>query len=189
MDLIQEFENVLDKATCTGLIAAFEAASERQQPGHTVQGYDPAHKLDTEIRVDSALFALPEWAPLLTSVLAGLKTSIETYKSQSLGLELIAPWMLLSAFNFQRYLPGEGYPTLHCEVGGMDSTENRVLTWILYLNDVTDCGETYFPNQQRRLSARQGKLVVAPAYWTHCHKGIISPTQTKYILTGWYGFC
>ena len=25
-----------------------------------------------------------------------------------------------------------------------------------------------------------------PAYWTHPHKGIPAPKETKYIVTGWF---
>ena len=36
--------------------------------------------------------------------------------------------------------------------------------------------------------AKEGRLVIWPAYWTHFHKSQVSKTTTKYILTGWYRF-
>ena len=33
-----------------------------------------------------------------------------------------------------------------------------------------------------------GKLVMWPCDWTHLHRGITSPTETKYIITGWFSW-
>ena len=63
---------------------------------------------------------------------------------------------------------------------------DRVLVWMIYLNDVTDRGETEFYFQHHFERPEEGKLVIWPADWTYTHRGIASPTQTKYILTGWF---
>ena len=63
---------------------------------------------------------------------------------------------------------------------------DRLLVWMVYLNDVNDKGETEFFYQHHFEEPKQGKLVIWPSDWTHLHRGIISPTETKYILTGWY---
>jgi hypothetical protein len=39
--------------------------------------------------------------------------------------------------------------------------------------------------QERTVKAEQGKLLFFPADWTYTHKGEVSNTTTKYILTGW----
>ena len=36
--------------------------------------------------------------------------------------------------------------------------------------------------------AEEGKILIWPSEWMHLHRGIPSPTQTKYILTGWFSF-
>jgi hypothetical protein len=59
---------------------------------------------------------------------------------------------------------------------------------MIYLNDVTDGGETEFPTQNIKFQPRAGDILIWPAYFTHPHHGITSRTQTKYILTGWYIF-
>ena len=38
------------------------------------------------------------------------------------------------------------------------------------------------------INAVKGKTVIWPSDWPWTHKGIISPTQEKYIVTGWYNF-
>jgi len=96
----------------------------------------------------------------------------------------IHDWSFTSAYNLQKYNPGQGYHAKHCENCDL-STSNRVLAWMFYLNTVTDDGGTYFDNYDLIVNAKEGRLVIWPAYWTHLHKGIMSKTQTKYIATGW----
>jgi hypothetical protein len=57
---------------------------------------------------------------------------------------------------------------------------------MIYLNDVTEGGETEFYYQQHFETPEQGKLIIWPSDWTYLHRGIPSPTQVKYILTGWF---
>jgi len=86
--------------------------------------------------------------------------------------------------HIQYYKPGGGYPVLHYERTIM--SPKRILAYMLYLNTVTDKGGTEFPFQNVTLSATKGDLVLWPAEFTHPHKGVISPTQEKYIATGWF---
>ena len=55
-----------------------------------------------------------------------------------------------------------------------------------YLNTVKDGGGTEFPFQNKIFSANKGDLIVWPAGFTHPHKGIVSLTEEKYIVTGWF---
>ena len=64
----------------------------------------------------------------------------------------------------------------------------RHLVFQTYLNTVEDGGETEFIYQQYKCKAVKGKTLIWPADWTHSHRGIISPTEDKYIITGWYTF-
>ena len=57
-----------------------------------------------------------------------------------------------------------------------------------YLNTVTDEGGTHFVHQNRTINAVKGKTVIWPSDWPWTHKGLISQTQEKYIITGWYNF-
>ena len=59
---------------------------------------------------------------------------------------------------------------------------------MIYLNDVHDRGWTEFHYQQHYEMPKVGKIVCWPCDWTHTHRGIISATETKYIMTGWFSF-
>ena len=84
----------------------------------------------------------------------------------------------------QWYKPGEGYHKWHIDGAQMTSCD-RAMVYMTYLNDVTEGGGTMFYHQNVTTKAVKGKTLIFPAAYTHLHKGEISETQHKYILTGW----
>jgi|TARA_Y100000004_G_scaffold197091_1_gene269688 hypothetical protein len=83
----------------------------------------------------------------------------------------------------QYYQPGDGFYTWHVDGSGKDGCD-RAFVYITYLNDVPD-GGTEFYYQDYTVKAEKGKTVIFPAALTHKHRGQISETQEKYIMTGW----
>ena len=63
----------------------------------------------------------------------------------------------------------------------------RVLTYIFYLNDVKNGGETQFIDGTS-IRPQTGKLILFPAAWPFSHRARKVKNRNKYILTGWlYG--
>lgn len=79
---------------------------------------------------------------------------------------------------------GEGYHIWHSEDTAWKNRD-RILTWIVYLNDVDHGGETEFLYLSKRVEAKAGRLVLFPAGYTHTHRGNPPLSGTKYIATGW----
>ena len=50
----------------------------------------------------------------------------------------------------------------------------------------TPNGGTEFLYQNIKTECVKGITLLWPAYWTHTHRGIISKTHGKEILTGWF---
>lgn len=96
------------------------------------------------------------------------------------------------AINLQRYSAGRGgYPYWHCELYPRDQraeTLHRHLLWTIYLNDGFDEGETEFLYQRRRIVPRTGTLLLAPAAFTHTHRGNRPLGGDKVIATSWVLF-
>lgn len=90
-------------------------------------------------------------------------------------------------FKLQKIKPGEGYHIWHYENSGVEYSP-RLLTFILYLNDINDAGETEFLYYPKRISPKTGKLILWPSGFTHAHRGNPPLSETKYILTGWLDF-
>ena len=99
-----------------------------------------------------------------------------------------AAWKIIERVNIQRYLPTQGYHVFHFERGDGLSTSARHLTFMTYLNTINDGGETEFYHQKFKAKPKKGLTLIWPADWTCTHKGIPSPTETKYIITGWYSY-
>jgi len=91
------------------------------------------------------------------------------------------------AFKIQKTKIGGGYHVWHYESGSREMC-HRLLTWILYLNDVHEGGETEFLYQHMRVKPEQGTLVIWPAAFTHTHRGNPPLSNEKYIVTGWTEF-
>jgi hypothetical protein len=80
-----------------------------------------------------------------------------------------------------------GYSTWHSEQGP-NSSAIRAASWLVYLNDVEDGGETEFLHQGHKQKAVKGTLVMFPASYTHTHRGNPPYSNAKYIITGWANF-
>jgi len=115
---------------------------------------------------------------------------IESMDDQALA-GLIQTVYRLGSINIQKYNKGEGgyfywhsehYP--HPNDPHNDSL-HRTLLWMFYLNDVAEGGETEFYFQQASCRPERGALVIAPAGFTHTHRGQMPQSNDKYIFTSW----
>jgi|TARA_B100000902_G_scaffold399734_1_gene472169 hypothetical protein len=94
--------------------------------------------------------------------------------------------MFSSDIKMQRTPPGGGYHSWHYENGTVECAA-RELTWMIYLNDIEEGGETEFMYQKRRVKPTVGTVVIFPAGLTHVHRGgFLLGDKDKYIVTGWY---
>ena len=86
----------------------------------------------------------------------------------------------------QRYIKGHGEYIYHDD-SSIEPNENRfrLLTYIWYLNDIQEGGETEFFGGQIKIKPEKGKLLLFPASWTFPHKGCVPISDNKYIITGW----
>lgn len=105
---------------------------------------------------------------------------------------LIAGSYRLGEMNVQKYAMNQGgYHHWHSEICA-DSTDceklHRALFFILYLNDVDEGGETAFFYQKKKVSPKRGRIIVAPAGFTHTHKGHVPVSNDKLIATSWILF-
>jgi hypothetical protein len=172
--------------TCDGLIDYFEK-SPNQVKG-IVGGplrYDPERKDSIDVYVSPR-----DPDPAIQQYLIELKqvcnNYIDRYPWSSQGH---AKWGINRDFNIQRYLPGQGFKSWHCERTGPNPIPAlRHLVFMTYLNDVSDGGGTEWYHQQVIIQPKKGLTVIWPVDWTHIHRGIVSLSETKYITTGWYSY-
>ena len=191
-NFIYRRENALSPSLCRSFIETFETDTENQKKGSVnVRGEvidDYAGKQSTDISFDPRDLNRPRWKFLLSELINVLELGKRDYIQHFYrGMEVIDPFEINHTFNIQRYLPGEGYSQYHCERAGL-TTGERMGVWMIYLNDIYDRGWTEFYYQQHFEKAEAGKLVIWPTDFTHLHRGIISHTETKYVITGWFSW-
>ncbi len=116
-----------------------------------------------------------------------LKRCLDLYTERHPLLKSIGKYAVTESPAIQHYRPGGGFKLEHFERSGL-STTTRMLTWMTFLNDVTDGGGTHFTYQRHTFEARRGRTLIWPSDFTHTHAGVVSPTQHKYIITGWLNF-
>jgi len=180
--------NALSANVCLNLIKAFEE-SDLKQPGvlYGPEGISSdSDKKSTDITFDPSFMNKEPWSLLLEDVIVSVKTGVLDYLNRhSTAMSKMDPIDLYTYFNMQKYEPNEGFFGWHCERAGIKHSD-RLLVWMVYLNTLTDRGETEFFYQQHFERPERGKLVIWPSDWSHLHRGVPSPTENKYILTGWF---
>jgi len=167
-----------DVSICDELIDYFKSNGEYKSKGNTTLNTNTISKVSTDLTVHQY-----SNSPLIKKYLSYLfslaQIYIKKYSTGFFGLDM------LEGFNIQHYAPNEGYFEWHNERSISKSPE-RVLVWMTYLNDVDDGGETEFKYQNLKIKSQKGKTLIWPTDFTHTHRGITSPTQHKYIITGWF---
>ena len=176
-DFIERYPKLISSSDCERIINKFEGCPNK------APYFDREKKDCSQIGLNFDKFDI-----VSNLIQEPLRRSIFKYYEKYNSYDVITANKITSDYNIQKYDPGQAYHRTHCENGGLEISKNRILAWMIYLNDVTDGGQTYFPQQRRKIKPKVGDLYVWPAYFTHPHRGLISKTQTKYIATGWCHF-
>ena len=129
-------------------------------------------------------------SPIIDSYLVELQKCTKLYKdTYPWSYIKNDEWGVMSPFNIQKYPKGKSYSTEHIEEHG--PTKDRMLrhlTFLTYLNDIKEGGETEFILHNLLVKPKKGLTVIFPAGWTHPHRGHPAPKEEKYITTGWYSY-
>lgn len=175
---------------CDDLIKFFNENPLRQAKGVSADPVTGKAKVITEVKDSTDIWFYPDQdEPIWKSYQAELIKCVNQYVMTFPNVERTANWGLYEYTNLQYYPPGGGYKSWHAErVCAADPYGSRNLVFMTYLNDVTDSGETEFDHQKIKVKPEKGLTLIWPADWTHFHRGIVSPTQEKYIMTGWLNY-
>lgn len=185
-----ETEFLQDDTICDKLISYFTYNSNKHTAMQLVNGEsvaaDPKYKSSTDITVTHNTTLE---CPALADYLDELDVILSKYVKKWPSCDWYSPWSINTPFTIQHYKPGQGFYSWHTErCGASDIAASRHLVFMTYLNTVTDNGGTEFLNQNLMINAEKGKTVIWPADWTHTHRGVVSNTQDKYVITGWFNY-
>jgi hypothetical protein len=178
-----------DTSICDDLIACFHANPQHHAPGKVISVggthvLDPSRKDSVDIR-----FTPGSTEPVFVRYTRALQECVQQYIADYKFCDHYSPWTILEGTVLQYYPPGGGFKVWHTERDGAPGvTASRHLVFMTYLNTVNDAGETRFYYQGLRVKPEKGLTLIWPADWTHTHAGVPSPTEEKYIITGWFNY-
>lgn len=176
----------IDENICKNLIEYFEKHPE-QHPGKMYTAdtltVNENIKKSTDVYVTSSDCN----NIAVNNYLIELQNSLNKYLEKFPTLRKHKQFVVGEGFNIQRYYPNEGYFQWHCERNSLQSSP-RLLVFTTYLNTVSDGGETEFMYQNLKIKPETGLTVIFPADWMYVHRGVTSPTETKWITTGWFSY-
>ena len=190
-------ENYASKEWCKILIDAFEMYSKQKLSKNILDDHfhiDAIGDGKTQFaqgqlgRKDEQLYLEVADTTLATHTNAIIGSAFEIYAREYQGITNSADPVSSWTCKIQKTKSGGGYHIWHCEDGAF-LYRDRVLTWMIYLNDipVENGGATDFLHQNCSFQPTTGTMVMWPATYTHMHRGaFLTGDIPKYIATGWF---
>lgn len=187
-DFIGVFPEAIPKDICKRVIDTHTRLDQLGNVRGGQTGMGELKKAKHSRDVELSRFAMAQ--EVLTDLNVHLRAAYELYQQKYWVVNEMMARYEVTAWQVQKYEATErgGYHNFHHETSGRQ-TMARVMTYVLYLNDIKEGGETEFLFQNIRVKPETGKLVYFPAYFTHVHRGNpVLSNQDKYIMTGWMEF-
>ena len=183
IEFIEIYENVLSSELCDEIIDKFER-EEKKFPGKTALGLNLNIKFTTDLHLKDV--SGNEWIEIDKKLYSGLNKCIKEYREKYQAFRIYTE-MKDTGFQIQRYIANEGFYIYHHDFRA-ETSRYRILTFLFYLNDVDEGGETEFLYGRLKVKPQKGKCVLFPASWTCPHSGLMPKSNNKYIVTGWLYF-
>ena len=181
---------------CDIVISLYENPLEIKEPGRVISG------IDNNVKKTHDLMTRGEkWNSINSTLIRELKHNVDIY-SKSLQNDdykgehnhstydtynIINPSRFIAPTQFmvQKYNKQEGRYIYHHDYSiSLLNKSQRILTYLWYLNDVEEGGETTFSGIYN-IKPKCGTLTLFPASWTFPHCGKMPISSDKYIITGW----
>ena len=181
-DFIYIADGTLEPEFCKNVIEKFEK-DDRKYQGTTGGGVD----LDIKRSLDLFISDHSDWKSFDDVFFKSLNKNLNEYWKQLptifKGGERVKKLENDTGYQIQKTQPGDFY-TWHNDASNDEDGNSRVVTFIWYLNDITEGGETVFINKCK-IKPKKGSLLIFPATWTYPHCGMVPKSHDKYIVTGW----
>lgn len=176
-DLICVYDNVLSKDVCNFLIDFFNNNQDKQE------------KIENDARPNFTQVNLTQHSKISDKVdKIHQKLISEVISLKKKYYELVDSRCFPEKHNFEQFrikkynTSGSERFDTHVDVQDY-STARRFLSFLFYLNDVDDGGETIFVD--KTILPKCGRVVVFPPLWMYPHKGCAPISNEKYILSAY----
>jgi len=184
--------NSLSYELCQIIIEKFENDCENKYKGITSGGLNTNVKDTFDLQIpNQSQHNYESWKLIRNTLENELNNNVKKY-IQTLSKSINEDFKLFEnqyvsneTFQIQKYIKNNGKFTYHHDFSNdFTNKKYRVITFIFYLNDVHEGGETEIWGTHK-IKPETGKLLLFPACWTFPHCGLIPKSNHKYIITGW----
>jgi len=182
-DSIGTFDNFVDPELCKQLIKNFESDAKKNLAFNRQDG----EKVSKGMKDDTSVmyYFNNNWNETNDLVCKIITEALDYYEKGTgfmkfCGIENIH----FTGLKVQKTSPKQGYHVWHVEKD-FSKLCPRALVYSIYLNDITEGGETEFLLQQKRIEPKEGRICIFPAYYPYVHRGNPPLKEDKYLLTSW----
>ena len=190
--------NSLSKEICNDMINFFESDELGKYEGITQGGV----RKDVKDTIDFQILPKnknkdPKWSKVRELLEKELTNNIKKYiknindaitideENSQNKYKVFDDFVSFETIQLQRYTKLKGRYIYHQDfTTDWVNKKYRVITFLWYLNDVFEGGETEFWAKYK-IKPETGKLLFFPATWTYPHRGMMPISNDKYIITGW----
>ena len=185
---IKVYDNTLTEQFCKNVCEKLDN-DDRKKLGvfNKYKETDPNFKTSLDLHISR----LPEWKEeddvFFTTISQFLKQYREDIQTSTNGKFFYGDgddYFSDTGYQVKVYKP-DGHYDWHSDYAIHDYSGVRALTFIWYLNEDFDEGETEFFNGEK-ITPKTGRLLIFPANWMYVHRGCRVKNNNKYIATGWY---
>ena len=187
-NLVSHYREAIPLDLCDDIISYYKNNGNDVYSSGIADNDSPRIKLNTSLRVSNELILYHNknttkglYDKLIDSIMPITNKWINNHPAvnQQLGSAYYEDVHIL------RYEPNKGHYGYHSDDDG-PTVDNRVLSIIIYLNDVSEGGETEFAYiDVSPIKPSKGDVLVFPSGWTHLHKGNMPISNSKYICVTW----
>lgn len=186
-DFVSQNKYSIPNTLCQDIIEMFEDEPEKQKDN--IKSFSIPHSEDPDskwFKVEN--FLLKELHSNLKSYVQNMNKPYQTEFNNGTDGSVFGKNSKLQAGNFiiQKHFKNTGKST-HQNAFELDkdSKSHRVITYLWYLNDVDEGGETEF-TKTLKITPEEGKLILFPASWCFPYKNKVPISSSKYVITGWF---
>jgi hypothetical protein len=180
------YRNALSKKLTGDIYSFYYTNRNITSPGVTVGGHNGHIKKTFDI---CNIEEIPEgplreqYQEIDQRVLESLRVVSGAYMDHFNWLKT-APNFVDSGYLWQMYEANSGFYKEHID-GECWSPHvaNRVLAFVVYINDVEEGGETYFRHQDIYVKPERGAVAIFPTSWTHPHQAMVPKSNDKLIIS------
>jgi hypothetical protein len=175
-DWVRVYDNVIDPVFCAELRALVDNHGRRYEEGY--RNCQEFQFPDAGLPLSMALFER------LRPIMRG---ALNVYRAQVKHESILNFCSQVERGTIVRYDPNGDHFAIHADNWNSGSSLRQV-SFILYLNDVQEGGETVFPTHDMKVAPREGRALMFPASFIFPHLSDPPKSNPKYAIVTWFCF-